>query len=141
MSAVRLSTGELASPAPQHLQGGSGVPLEPLSRTPFQPRAFTVLGGSVLAVPQQAYIPQPHPRRLAIKRPAGHMLPTVGLGVYKSASGGECYASVLSALRLGYRHIDTAQICEQEAAADVLTCWGGGGPCGGRVLQPASSSP
>ena len=35
--------------------------------------------------------------------------------MYRSASGGECYQAVLSALRLGYRHIDTAQIYGNEA--------------------------
>ncbi|KAL4859666.1 putative oxidoreductase [Chlorella vulgaris] len=51
----------------------------------------------------------------AVRLNSGHMLPSVGLGVYKSASGGECYQAVLSALKLGYRHIDTAQIYGNEA--------------------------
>lgn len=51
----------------------------------------------------------------AVKLSSGHLLPSPGLGVYRSASGGECYQAVLSALRLGYRHIDTAQIYGNEA--------------------------
>ncbi|KAI9986770.1 hypothetical protein PInf_025727 [Phytophthora infestans] len=39
----------------------------------------------------------------------------LGLGVYKAAAGEEAYESVLSALRLGYRHIDTARLYENEA--------------------------
>lgn len=46
--------------------------------------------------------------------PAGFLLPLPGLGVYRSAAGGECYNAVLSALRLGYRHVDTAQIYGNE---------------------------
>lgn len=42
-------------------------------------------------------------------------IPVIGLGVYKSAPGDECYKSILSALVSGYRHIDTAQIYNNEA--------------------------
>ncbi|RLN96925.1 hypothetical protein BBJ28_00003382 [Nothophytophthora sp. Chile5] len=41
-------------------------------------------------------------------------MPMIGLGVYKCAQGEETYESVLSALRLGYRHIDTAKLYENE---------------------------
>ena len=41
---------------------------------------------------------------------AGHLMPPLGLGVYKAAPGEETYSAVLSALRIGYRHIDTAQV-------------------------------
>ena len=51
----------------------------------------------------------------AILLHAGHLMPCVGLGVYRAAAGGECYQAVLSALRLGYRHVDTAQIYGNEA--------------------------
>lgn len=47
--------------------------------------------------------------------PSGAAMPAVGLGVYKSAPGDETYAAVLAALRLGYRHIDTARLYENEA--------------------------
>jgi diketogulonate reductase-like aldo/keto reductase len=47
--------------------------------------------------------------------PSGATMPMVGLGVYKAAAGEEAYGSVLSALRLGYRHIDTARLYENEA--------------------------
>ena len=40
--------------------------------------------------------------------PSGARMPLVGLGVYKAMPGEEAYQSVLSALRVGYRHIDTA---------------------------------
>ncbi len=46
---------------------------------------------------------------------AGHDMPPIGLGVYKTAAGQETYDAVLSALRIGYRHIDTAQIYGNEA--------------------------
>ena len=53
-------------------------------------------------------------RMNAVRLNSGHLLPAVGLGVYRSAAGGECYQAVLSALKLGYRHIDTAQIYGNE---------------------------
>ncbi|KAG1711885.1 hypothetical protein DVH05_009125 [Phytophthora capsici] len=51
----------------------------------------------------------------SISLPSGAIMPMVGLGVYKAAAGEEAYESVLSALRLGYRHIDTARLYENEA--------------------------
>ena len=45
----------------------------------------------------------------------GNIIPAVGLGVYRSAPGEETYAAVSSALSIGYRHIDTAQIYRNEA--------------------------
>ncbi|KXZ54115.1 hypothetical protein GPECTOR_5g217 [Gonium pectorale] len=51
----------------------------------------------------------------AVKLSSGHHMPTIGLGVYRSAPGSETYDAVLSALRLGYRHIDTAQLYGNEA--------------------------
>ena len=44
----------------------------------------------------------------------GSLIPAIGLGVYKSAPGEETYLAVLSALAMGYRHIDTAQIYNNE---------------------------
>ncbi|RLN71761.1 hypothetical protein BBJ29_002378, partial [Phytophthora kernoviae] len=40
--------------------------------------------------------------------PSGHSIPSIALGVYQSPPGSETYDAVRSALRLGYRHIDTA---------------------------------
>ncbi|KAF1332823.1 putative aldehyde reductase, partial [Globisporangium splendens] len=47
--------------------------------------------------------------------PSGANIPTVGLGVYLSEPGAETYDAVASALKLGYRHIDTAQYYANEA--------------------------
>lgn len=38
----------------------------------------------------------------------GTKIPCVGFGTWQSADGDEAYSAVLSALRFGYRHIDTA---------------------------------
>ncbi|KAL4155127.1 hypothetical protein PRNP1_007240 [Phytophthora ramorum] len=51
----------------------------------------------------------------SVALPSGARMPLVGLGVYKAAAGEEAYESVLSALRLGYHHIDTARLYENEA--------------------------
>lgn len=42
-------------------------------------------------------------------------MPAIGLGVYQSAPGPETQQAVLSAIKLGYRHIDTAQCYNNEA--------------------------
>ncbi|KAG6963259.1 hypothetical protein JG688_00008232 [Phytophthora aleatoria] len=47
--------------------------------------------------------------------PSGAKIPVVGLGVFQSEPGAESYNAVLSALTLGYRHIDTAQYYQNEA--------------------------
>ncbi|KAG7378972.1 hypothetical protein PHYPSEUDO_009260 [Phytophthora pseudosyringae] len=47
--------------------------------------------------------------------PSGAEMPMIGLGVYLSEPGAETYNAVLSALKQGYRHIDTAQYYENEA--------------------------
>ncbi|TMW65478.1 hypothetical protein Poli38472_008120 [Pythium oligandrum] len=47
--------------------------------------------------------------------PSGATIPVIGLGVYQSEPGAETYNAVLSALKLGYRHIDTAQFYRNEA--------------------------
>lgn len=44
----------------------------------------------------------------------GSKMPVLGLGVWQVPSGGACVNAVLSALDLGYRHIDTAQIYGNE---------------------------
>ncbi|KAF1772103.1 NADP-dependent oxidoreductase domain [Phytophthora cactorum] len=47
--------------------------------------------------------------------PSGHSIPAVALGVYQSAPGSETYDAVLAALKLGYRHIDTATVYRNES--------------------------
>ncbi|KAL3656879.1 hypothetical protein V7S43_018219 [Phytophthora oleae] len=47
--------------------------------------------------------------------PSGHSIPAVALGVYQSAPGSETYDAVVAALKLGYRHIDTATVYRNEA--------------------------
>ncbi|EGZ19447.1 putative aldehyde reductase [Phytophthora sojae] len=47
--------------------------------------------------------------------PSGAEMPIIGLGVCLSEPGAETYNAVLSALKQGYRHIDTAQYYENEA--------------------------
>jgi hypothetical protein len=48
-----------------------------------------------------------------VKLLSGESIPAVGLGVYR-ASPGEAYEAVKSALQLGYRHVDTAQVYGNE---------------------------
>jgi diketogulonate reductase-like aldo/keto reductase len=45
----------------------------------------------------------------------GLQIPAVGLGVFKSTPGQETYNATLTALRLGYRHVDTAALYRNEA--------------------------
>lgn len=45
---------------------------------------------------------------------SGTLMPQIGLGVYRSAPGNETYEAVLNSIHLGYRHIDTAQIYQNE---------------------------
>jgi hypothetical protein len=47
---------------------------------------------------------------------SGHSIPAVGLGVYQAANGDEAYEACLNALKMGYRHIDTAQIYRNEGS-------------------------
>jgi diketogulonate reductase-like aldo/keto reductase len=47
---------------------------------------------------------------------SGHAIPAVGLGVYQAAHGDEAYEACLNALKMGYRHIDTAQIYRNEGS-------------------------
>jgi diketogulonate reductase-like aldo/keto reductase len=46
---------------------------------------------------------------------SGAQIPIVGLGVYQARPGRTTQESVLAALRLGYRHIDTARVYGNEA--------------------------
>ena len=50
----------------------------------------------------------------AVALRSGDLLPRIGLGVYKALPS-ETEAAVASALRLGYRHVDTAQVYGNEA--------------------------
>ena len=45
----------------------------------------------------------------------GSSLPSVGLGLYYTPPGAATYDIVSAALRLGYRHLDTAGFYENEA--------------------------
>ena len=49
-------------------------------------------------------------------------IPTIGLGVYKSAPGAETYEAVVSALRGGYRHVDTAQVAASAGGRALGKC-------------------
>ena len=44
----------------------------------------------------------------------GNAIPCIGFGTWQSADGDEAYTAVLSALKAGYRHIDTAAAYENE---------------------------
>lgn len=46
--------------------------------------------------------------------PRGHAIPSLALGVFQSTAGPETYDAVLTALKLGCRHIDTATGYESE---------------------------
>ncbi|MCB0912471.1 MAG: aldo/keto reductase [Propionibacteriaceae bacterium] len=46
----------------------------------------------------------------------GHQIPVVGFGTWLLKEGEECYRAVSDALRLGYRHIDTARAYHNEAS-------------------------
>lgn len=46
--------------------------------------------------------------------PSGAAIPSIGFGVFQSAPGRETYRAVLEALRVGYRHIDTAVVYGNE---------------------------
>ena len=46
----------------------------------------------------------------------GDQIPTVGFGTWLLAEGDECYDAVAEALRVGYRHVDTARAYHNEAS-------------------------
>lgn len=56
----------------------------------------------------------PGPQREVLLR-GGVRLPRVGLGVFRTPRGGTTREVVVEALRLGYRHIDTARVYGNEA--------------------------
>ena len=47
--------------------------------------------------------------------PSGAVIPQVGLGVWQTPAGATARQAVLEALRVGYRHVDTARIYGNEA--------------------------
>ncbi|OWZ23577.1 hypothetical protein PHMEG_0001522 [Phytophthora megakarya] len=47
--------------------------------------------------------------------PSGNAIPNLALGVFQSKAGSEVYNAVLTALKIGYRHIDTATAYENES--------------------------
>ena len=50
-----------------------------------------------------------------VKLRSGATMPSVGLGVFLARSGKETYNAVLSSLKIGYRHVDTARMYGNEA--------------------------
>ncbi len=46
----------------------------------------------------------------------GNQIPKIGFGTWLLEEGDECYNAVADALRLGYRHIDTARAYDNEAS-------------------------
>jgi diketogulonate reductase-like aldo/keto reductase len=50
----------------------------------------------------------------SIRLNSGHDIPRVGLGVFRAARGEETQRAVRDALRLGYRHVDTARVYGNE---------------------------
>lgn len=52
----------------------------------------------------------------AYKLNNGVEIPVLGFGTWKLADGDECYEAVTTALKAGYRHIDTAQYYGNEAS-------------------------
>ena len=55
------------------------------------------------------------PAAAALSLASGARIPVLGLGMYRAAPGEETYHAVLSGLRAGYRHVDTAQVYDNEA--------------------------
>lgn len=49
----------------------------------------------------------------------GNEIPYLGLGVWQTRSGKTCEAAVLAALELGYRHIDTAAVYDNEESVGI----------------------
>ena len=46
----------------------------------------------------------------------GNQIPKIGFGTWLLKEGDECYNAVADALRIGYRHIDTARAYYNEAS-------------------------
>jgi 2,5-diketo-D-gluconate reductase B len=57
----------------------------------------------------------------ALSAPTTHGMPMLGLGTYQMDEYDECFESVLTALEMGYRHVDTAEMYEnQDAVGDAI---------------------
>jgi diketogulonate reductase-like aldo/keto reductase len=52
--------------------------------------------------------------RAVVRLRSGKTMPQVGLGVWRAAAGAETQSAVQTALRLGYRHVDTARVYDNE---------------------------
>lgn len=59
------------------------------------------------------YSPETQTQPITTKRIQGHAIPAIGLGTYE-LRGDTCRKAVSKALDVGYRHIDTARIYENE---------------------------
>jgi len=56
-----------------------------------------------------------------LSAPTDRGMPMLGLGTYEMDDYGECFQSVLTALEMGYRHVDTAQGYDnEEAVGDAI---------------------
>jgi 2,5-diketo-D-gluconate reductase B len=61
----------------------------------------------------------------ALSAPTTRGMPMLGLGTYQMDEYEECFRSVLTALEMGYRHVDTAQGYEnEEAVGDAIAAAG-----------------
>ncbi|WP_439025615.1 aldo/keto reductase [Haloarchaeobius sp. DT45] len=56
------------------------------------------------------------PQATAERVPLADDMPMLGLGTWQNTDADQCAESVANALEMGYRHIDTAQIYENEAS-------------------------
>jgi diketogulonate reductase-like aldo/keto reductase len=57
--------------------------------------------------------------RLTVRLANGVVMPRIGLGVYLVQPGRKTRDAVASALKLGYRHVDTARLYDNEADVDT----------------------
>ena len=64
-------------------------------------------------------MPVPDVQTATVTLPSGRPIPRVGLGVWQAPRGEITRSAVLTALRLGYRHIDTAYVYGNEVDVGV----------------------